>query len=121
MARAVEALWRSGAVLVGEVTNTGASWPHLESGPLAYHLFYECLGFDLLKEFNLPEAFPWFGRPEVAASARISAAAHAPYSVSAALFRAVDEWNVTRSGLQMVHLGESQAEIDFFGERPRLL
>jgi cytosine/adenosine deaminase-related metal-dependent hydrolase len=113
MARAVEALWRSGAVLVGEVTNTGASWRHLESGPLAYHLFYECLGFDLLKEFNLPEAFPWFGRPEVAASARISAAAHAPYSVSAALFRAVDEWNVTRSGLQMVHLGESQAEIDF--------
>jgi cytosine/adenosine deaminase-related metal-dependent hydrolase len=113
MSRAVEALWRRGAVLVGEVTNTGASWRHLESGPLAYHLFYECLGFDLLKEFNLPEAFPWFGRPEVAASARISAAAHAPYSVSAALFRAVDEWNVTRSGLQMVHLGESQAEIDF--------
>ena len=113
MARAMEALWQSGAVLVGEVTNTGASWRHLESGPLAYHLFYECLGFDLLKEFNLPEAFPWFGRPEVAASARISAAAHAPYSVSAPLFRAVDAWNVTRSGLQMVHLAESQAEIDF--------
>jgi aminodeoxyfutalosine deaminase len=113
MARAMAALWQSGAVLVGEVTNTGASWRHLESGPLAYHLFYECLGFDLLKQFKLPEAFPWFGRPEVAASARISAAAHAPYSVSAALFRAVDEWNVTRSGLQMVHLGESQAEMDF--------
>ena len=29
------------------------------------------------------------------------------------LFRAVDAWNVARSGLQMVHLAESQAEIDF--------
>ncbi len=104
---------QSGAVLVGEVTNTGASWPLLESGPLAYHLFYECLGFDLLKQFNLPEVFPWFGRPEVAGTAWISAAAHAPYSVSAPLFRAIDEWNSARSGPQMVHLAESQAELDF--------
>jgi cytosine/adenosine deaminase-related metal-dependent hydrolase len=110
---ALEALWQSGAVLVGEVTNTGASWPLLESGPLAYHLFYECLGFDLLKEFRLPEVFPWFGRPEVADSAWVSAAAHAPYSVSAPLFRAVGEWNLARSGLQTVHLAESQAELAF--------
>ena len=82
---AIEALRQSGAALVGEVTNTGASWPLLEAGPLAYHLFYECLGFDLLKKFNLPEVFPWFGRPEVAGADWISAAAHAPYSVSAAL------------------------------------
>ena len=113
MARAVEALWQSGALLVGEVTNTGASWPHLESGPLAYHLFYECLGFDLLEPFKLPEAFPWFGRPEVAGADWISAAAHAPYSVSAALFRAVTAWNTARRGLQMVHLAESQAEMGF--------
>jgi aminodeoxyfutalosine deaminase len=113
MARAVEALWQSGAVLVGDVTNTGASWPHLASGPLFYHLFYECLGFDLLERFNLPESFPFFGRPEVAGAAWISAAAHAPYSVSAALFRAVAAWNAARSGLQTVHLAESQAEINF--------
>jgi cytosine/adenosine deaminase-related metal-dependent hydrolase len=109
----IEALRRSGAVLVGEVTNTGASWPHLETGPLSYHLFYECLGFDLLSSFDLPELFPFFGRPEVAAAPWVSAAAHAPYSVSAALFRAVDEWNAARLGPQMVHLAESQAEIDF--------
>ena len=109
----IEALRQSGAVLVGEVTNTGASWPHLETGPLAYHLFYECLGFDLLETFDLPEVFPFFGRPEVAGTAWVSAAAHAPYSVSAALFRAVAAWNAARSGLQTVHLAESQAEIDF--------
>ena len=110
---AIEALWQNGAVLVGEVTNTGASWPFLTAGPLAYHLFYECLGFDLMGTFDLPEKFPWFGRPEVAGAAMVSAAAHAPYSVSAALFRAVAAWNTARSGLQTVHLAESQAEIDF--------
>ena len=66
-----------------------------------------------LRAFDLPEKFPWFGRPEVAAAAWVSAAAHAPYSVSAALFRAVAAWNAARSGLQTVHLAESQAEIDF--------
>ena len=81
--------------------------------PLPYHLFYECLGFDLLETFDLPERFPWFGRPEVADAPWVSAAAHAPYSVSAALFRAVDAWNAARLGPQMVHLAESQAEIDF--------
>jgi cytosine/adenosine deaminase-related metal-dependent hydrolase len=109
----VDALRQSGTILVGEVTNTGASWPHLEAGPLAYHLFYECLGFDLVSPFDLPEKFPFFGQAEVAASARVSAAAHAPYSVSAALFRAVAAWNTARSGFQTVHLAESQVEIDF--------
>jgi len=109
----VDALRQSGTILVGEVTNTGASWPHLEASPLAYHLFYECLGFDLVSTFDLPEKFPFFGRPEVAGTAWVSAAAHAPYSVSAALFRAVAAWNSARSGLQTVHLAESQAEIDF--------
>jgi cytosine/adenosine deaminase-related metal-dependent hydrolase len=109
----VDALWQSGAILVGEVTNTGASWPFLTAGPLAYHLFYECLGFDLVSTFDLPEKFPWFGRPEVAATAWVSAATHAPYSVSAALFRAVAAWNAARSRVQTVHLAESQVEIDF--------
>jgi cytosine/adenosine deaminase-related metal-dependent hydrolase len=113
ISRGVEALRQAGAILVGEITNTGASWPHLERGPLAYHLFYECLGFDLVEAFHLPEKFPWFGRSEVAGTPWVSAAAHAPYSVSGALFRAVAAWNRARSGLQTVHLAESPAEIDF--------
>jgi len=111
--RGVAALRQAGTSLVGEITNTGASWPRLAASPLAYHLFYECLGFDLVEAFDLPEKFPWFGRPEVAASGLVSAAAHAPYSVSAALFRAVAAWNAARSGLQTVHLAESRAEMDF--------
>jgi len=113
IAYGIEALRQSGAILVGEVTNTGTSWPHLAAGPLSYHVFYECLGFDLVERFDLPQAFPWFGQPEVAAAGCVSAAAHAPYSVSPALFQAVAQWNTARSGPQMVHLAESRAELDF--------
>jgi aminodeoxyfutalosine deaminase len=111
--KALEELHRRGAALVGEVSNTGVSWPFLERAGLAYHLFYECLGFDLLDPFGLPEKFPFFARPEVAASLFVSAAAHAPYSVSAPLFQAVSAWNRERSRPQMVHLAESRSEINF--------
>jgi aminodeoxyfutalosine deaminase len=111
--QALESLRQSGAALVGEVTNTGSSWPLLKSGPLAYHLFYECLGFDLLKEVNLSDTFPFFRQSEVAGTTWVSAAAHAPYSVSAPLFRAISAWNSARSGPQMVHLAESQVELAF--------
>jgi cytosine/adenosine deaminase-related metal-dependent hydrolase len=113
LGRALNALQRHGSALVGEVTNTGASWPWLENGPLAYHLFYECLGFHLREQFNLPEVFAFFGQPEVEGATGISAAAHAPYSVSPALFKAVSQWNAARLAPQMVHLAECQAELDF--------
>ncbi len=111
--RGIEALEQSGAALVGEVTNTGASWPHLEQAALQYHLFYECLGFDLLEQKDLTEWFPFFSHPWVAAAAPVSAAAHAPYSVSAPLFRAIRDWNAARGRPQAVHLGESRAEEEF--------
>ncbi len=111
--RGLEELHRNGAALVAEVSNTGASWPFLAQAPLAYHLFYECLGFDLLDRFELPEKFPFFAQPEVAASPWVSAAAHAPYSVSAALFQAVAHWNGERGRPQMVHLAESRSEMSF--------
>ncbi len=109
----IAALHQSGAILVGEVTNTGASWPHLKRGPLKYQLFYECLGFDLVDLTELAEAFPFFAQPGAAATPFLSAAAHAPYSVSAALFRAIDRWNGSHSRPQMVHLAESKAEMEF--------
>jgi len=117
--RGIEELRLGGAALVGEVTNTGRSWPFLDKAPFSHHLFYECLGFNLLEAFDLPEKFPFFGQPEVADSPLVSAAAHAPYSVSAPLFRAVAAWNQERSRPQTVHLGESKAEINFLTGRSR--
>ena len=111
--RGIQALRDHGTILVGEVSNTGASWPHLETSPLAYHLFYECLGFDLWDLGNLEEAFPFFALEAVSKAPWVSAAAHAPYSVSPALFRAIRGWNTARRRPQTVHLSESQAEGDF--------
>jgi cytosine/adenosine deaminase-related metal-dependent hydrolase len=113
IAQGVRALWQSGTILAGEVTNTGASWPHLHQGPLDYHLFYECLGFHLLHQADLEELFPFFGAPAVGNTPRVSAGAHAPYSVSPALFGAVGRWNGARGRPQTVHLAESLAELDF--------
>ena len=113
IAQGIKALRQSGAALVAEVTNTGASWPYLEQAALQYHLFYECLGFDLLEQKDLTEWFPFFSQPRVAAAAQVSAAAHAPYSVSVPLFRAIREWNAARGRPQTVHLGESRAEVEF--------
>jgi cytosine/adenosine deaminase-related metal-dependent hydrolase len=121
IARGIEALRRVGTALVGEVTNSGASWPSLKKSPLSYHLFYECLGFDLLEPFDLPQRFPFLARPEVADSPHISAAAHAPYSVSAPLFQAVSRWNRQRSRPQMVHLAESRAEMNFLARGNKFL
>jgi len=109
----IEALRRSGAALVGEVSNTGASLPHLEKSLLKYHLFYECLGFDLRERLDLAESFPFMAGSGAAANSCVSAAAHAPYSVSPALFQAISRWNKARSLPQTVHLGESRAERDF--------
>jgi len=111
--RGIEAVHASGAALAGEVTNTGISLPHLENSPLAYHLFYECLGFDLLEPVDLEEIFPFLGQAAAEASSPVSAGAHAPYSVSAPLFRAIGAWNQARRRPQTVHLAESRGEEEF--------
>jgi cytosine/adenosine deaminase-related metal-dependent hydrolase len=110
----IKALHRSGTALVGEVSNTGASLPYLEASPLDYHLFYECLGFNLRERLDLAETFPFLAA--AAAAGNISAAAHAPYSVSPELFQAISRWNGMGSLPQTVHLGESRAERDFLAE-----
>lgn len=106
-------LHRCGTALVGDISNTGESLPHLEASLLEYQLFFECLGFDLLDLDHLEEAFPFFGTSQVLQNPGIAAAAHAPYSVSPALFRTVREWNRARNRPQSVHLSESPGERDF--------
>ncbi len=116
ISQGIAALRQSGAALVAEVSNTGASWPLLQESPLAYHLFYECLGFNLLEQVELPETFSFFAQDAVTDTPSVSAGAHAPYSVSAPLFRAIRRWNEASSRPQTVHLGESQAELEFLAQ-----
>jgi len=114
--RGIEAVHISGTALAGEVTNTGCSRPYLEKSPLAYHLFYECLGFDLLQPAELEEMFPFFAQAGSINDPRVSAGAHAPYSVSASLFRAIGKWNDARRRPQTVHLAESRGELEFLNQ-----
>jgi len=105
-------LRRTGTGLVGEVSNTGVGFPLLAASGLAFHYFFECLGFDLLLEGPLEEDFPLIGGEE-AHQREFSAAAHAPYSVSAALFRRISAWNQRFGRKTSVHLAESREELDF--------
>jgi cytosine/adenosine deaminase-related metal-dependent hydrolase len=106
-------LWKNGVALVADTGNTGLSLPFLAKSPLEYHYFYECLGFDLRQPGPLEIDFDVFGGGLARSLANFSAAAHAPYSVSEALFGRVDEWNRRYGRPNAVHLGESLEEVRF--------
>jgi cytosine/adenosine deaminase-related metal-dependent hydrolase len=105
-------LQRFGTILGAEISNTGRSLPLLAASDLEFHYFFECLGFDLLTETPLADDFPFLAQPRLD-TLPVSAAAHAPYSVSAPLFGRIKAWNRGQGRPTSVHLAESREEIHF--------
>ena len=112
VAGAVAELRRTGTALVGDIANTRASVEALRRGAVAAVVFREALGFDV--DAVEARAVAAALRAERAAASglhvRVAVAAHAPYSVAPALFRALAE--AAGGGPRSVHLAESAEELE---------
>jgi cytosine/adenosine deaminase-related metal-dependent hydrolase len=102
----------SGTCLVGDVTNTFATYDWIADSDLSAVFFRELLGFSAPD----PDAVVDAAAAQIAALTpiawlRATVVPHAPYSVSPALFRAI----ARRAGAQplSIHLGESAEEVQF--------
>ena len=102
----------SGTCLVGDITNTLASYEPLMDSELSAAIFREVIGFAA----SDPEAAVAAASGPIAdltpiAWLRPSIVPHAPYSVSPALMQAIARWNTGKP--LSIHLGESAQEIEF--------
>jgi cytosine/adenosine deaminase-related metal-dependent hydrolase len=112
IAAAVREVRAAGTALVGDVTNTLAAYDLLAGSELSGAVFRELLGFSTPNPDQIvavTQAQIDAKRP--LARLRPSIVPHAPYSVSAALFRAIGAAAGDRP--VSVHLGESADEIRF--------
>lgn len=103
---------RTGTCLVGDVTNTFATFDPLLDSELSAVLFRELLGFAVTD----PSAAMAAAVEQIAALTpvewlRPALAPHAPYSVAPALLRGIARWNQGRP--LSIHLGESRQEVQF--------
>jgi len=110
MSRAAEEMRETGTVLVGDISNSLVSPSVLIGAGLGGVVFHEILGF---KESDPVGAVrdAWVRVAAQPAGLRYSVVAHAPYSVSPALFAEI----ARRAGDAplSVHLGESAEEVEF--------
>ena len=105
----------SGTCLVGDVTNTLATYDPLLDSELSAALFREVLGFAAPD----PQALVEKVSGQIAdltpiAWLRPSIVPHAPYSVSPALLQAIARWSAGKP--LSIHLGESAQELEFLRE-----
>ena len=101
----------TGTVLVGDIANTLESLDTFLAGSIEATLFHEFLGFDVEADEaeTLIEPSARHISERVNGRVQVRAAAHAPYSVSAELFRAIGRL----AGPRSVHLAESEEEVEF--------
>lgn len=115
IAPAINEALACGTVAVGDVSNTMASFELLALSRLDGVVFNELLAFNPSNAKDTARAArDVVERLPVTARLRASLAAHAPYSVSAPLFRAIRSEADHLPGVPYgVHLAESRDEIEF--------
>jgi len=121
-ADAIDEAVESGTVLFGDVSNGLGALSALRRSGVAAHVFYELLGFNM----QLPGAYVDAARSRIAAEQqtatedgleiRFSLAAHAPYSVSPALFDAIRRDTSAHGSPTTVHLAEGREEVQLLAD-----
>lgn len=112
--RAIDEAVRTGTTLVGDVSNTLASVAPLQAARLPAVVFREVLGFDEQTPQAWVSALGRDCRDGSTGDLRLRLAAHAPYSVSPALFAALrDTAGAHRLWPLSVHAAESSEELEF--------
>jgi aminodeoxyfutalosine deaminase len=107
---AVRTMAATGVVLIGDITNTGITGEALRGSDITGVMFYELLGFNAADPEALVRA-AWKKLEAVDTDLKRAVVAHAPYSVSPDLFRAIAAQSI--GAPLSVHLGESAEEIEF--------
>ena len=107
---AAATLRATGTVLVGDISNSLATAVVIAEAGLGGVVFHELIGFRHLDPAGaVREA--WQQTPEMPPEVLFSVVAHAPYSVSPALFREIA--NSRQITPLSVHLAESAEEVEF--------
>jgi cytosine/adenosine deaminase-related metal-dependent hydrolase len=113
--RGIAEAHRTGTVLAGDISNTLVTVDALSGGPLSAVVFYELLRFTCPDpDAFVKEALTRIGELTPADGVRVGLAAHAPYSVSPALFSAIRRAaDLNPLVPYSVHLSESREEVQF--------
>ena len=112
--RAIDAARATGTALFGDVSNTLVTVPLLREARRPARVFYELLGFtEREADARVAEARARLNALDTGDDIRLSLAPHAPYSVSAELFRALrTDLDRQADAIASVHLGETPEEIE---------
>ncbi|MDE3154345.1 MAG: amidohydrolase family protein [Acidobacteriota bacterium] len=115
MSDAIVEAQRTGTVAVGDISNTLAGFDRLAASGLRGVVFRELIGFHPADpEALVRETCDAIDACDRTAPVRMSLAAHAPYSVSPLLFRAIRQAIDRRPFVPgSVHVAESPEEVEF--------
>jgi cytosine/adenosine deaminase-related metal-dependent hydrolase len=109
---------RFGTTLLGDIAGGGLSWPVLASAPVRAVVFHELLGVPADRaERALSTARAWLQAHRATPTCRPGLSPHAPYSVSARLFKEAGMLAGREGAALAVHLAETEAELELLAHR----